>query len=76
MTDNALLWSYAFYIVCFETLVLGGTGYAVFVLHESGWWFALAVIVSGACFKPHHWKSIVTGEKPHDLVRASENPTP
>ncbi|WP_187273279.1 hypothetical protein [Methylobacterium sp. WL19] len=25
-------------------LILGGTGYAVFVLGASGWWFVLAVL--------------------------------
>lgn len=47
--------TYLIYIIAFEGLVLGGTGYAVFVLGESGWWFLLALIVSGAAYKPQTW---------------------
>ena len=47
--------TYLIYILVFETLVFGGTGYAVFVLGHSGWWFLLAVIVGGAAYKPQTW---------------------
>ena len=47
--------TYLIYIIAFEGLVLGGTGYAVFVLGKSGWWFLLALIVSGAAYEPQTW---------------------
>lgn len=50
--------SYVVYILAFETLVLAGCGYAVFVQGHSGWWFLLAVIVSGAAYPPERWSSL------------------
>lgn len=47
--------AYLIYILLYESLVIGGCGYAVFVLGHSGWWFALAVLFSGAAYKPSHW---------------------
>lgn len=47
--------TYLIYIIAFETLVLGGTGYAVFMLGFSGWWFVLAVVVSGTAYSPSKW---------------------
>jgi hypothetical protein len=47
--------TYLIYIVLFEALVLGGTGYAVFVLGHSGWWFVLAAVLSGSAYKPSTW---------------------
>ena len=47
--------TYLIYILAFETLVLGGIGYAVFVLDHSGWWFLLAILLSGAAYKPQTW---------------------
>lgn len=50
---NAL--TYLIYILAFETLVLGGCGYAVFVLGHSGWWFLPAVLLSGCAYGPGKW---------------------
>jgi hypothetical protein len=47
--------TYLIYIVLYEGLVLGGTGYAVFVLGASGWWFVLAVMLSAAAYSPAKW---------------------
>ena len=47
--------TYLIYIIVFETLIWGGTGYAVFFLGRSGWWFLLALIVSSAAYSPYHW---------------------
>jgi len=47
--------TYLIYIVLFEVLIFGGTGYAVFVLEESGWWFVLAVFISCLAYKPSSW---------------------
>jgi hypothetical protein len=47
--------TYLIYIVLFEGLVWGGTGYAVFALDQSGWWFLLALLVSGSAYRPQTW---------------------
>jgi hypothetical protein len=48
-------WTYLIYILVFETLVLGGTGYAVFVLGHSGWWWLLAILIGGMAYSPRKW---------------------
>lgn len=50
--------TYLIYILLFEGLVLGGTGYAVFVLGYSGWWFALAALFSSAAYPPAKWSEL------------------
>ena len=47
--------TYLIYIVLFEGMVLGGTGYAVFVAGFSGWWFLLAIYVSAHAYSPAKW---------------------
>lgn len=47
--------TYLIYIVFWCSLVFGGTGYAVFVLGHSGWWFLLAVILGGSGYHPTQW---------------------
>lgn len=47
--------TYLLYILLWETAVLGGVWYAVFILNRSGWWFLLAVLLSGAAYKPKDW---------------------
>lgn len=47
--------TYLIYILVYEGLVLGGTGYAVFVLGHSGWWFLLALPLSAAAYSPAKW---------------------
>jgi hypothetical protein len=50
--------SFLIYTILFETLVLGGCGYVVFHLHESGWWFILAVLCSILQIKPEGWSKL------------------
>lgn len=50
--------TYLVYITLYEVLTLGGCGYAVFALGASGWWFVLAVILSGAAYSPEKWASL------------------
>ena len=52
---NSAYWTYLIYILVFETLVLGGTGYAVFVLDHSGWWFLLAILIGSMAYSPRKW---------------------
>lgn len=47
--------TYLIYVILWESLVVGGTGYAVFVLDYSGWWFLLAAIFSGSAIQPKDW---------------------
>ena len=47
--------TYLIYILAWESMVLGGAYYAVFILNRSGWWFLLAVLLSGAAYKPQNW---------------------
>ena len=47
--------TYLIYIVFWETLVIGGCGYAVFVLGFTGWWFVLAVILGSVAYSPLKW---------------------
>ena len=47
--------TYLIYIIFWEGLIFGGTGYAVFVLDRSGWWFALAIIIACSAYSPLRW---------------------
>jgi hypothetical protein len=47
--------TYLVYIILYQSLVLGGTGYAVFVLGHSEWWFVFAAFLSGAAYSPAKW---------------------
>lgn len=47
--------TYLIYIIFWVSLIIGGTGYAVFVLGHSGWWFVLAVILGSASYSPITW---------------------
>lgn len=53
--------TYLIYCIFWGTLIMGGCGYAVFVLDYSGWWFLLAVVLSGSGFKPYRWYELCTG---------------
>lgn len=50
---------YLIYTLVYETLVLGGTGYAVFVLGHSGWWFLLAALFSCGQYSPAKFYGII-----------------
>jgi len=47
--------TYLVYILAFEAIVLGGAGYIVFGLGRSPWWMLLALMVSGAAYRPAQW---------------------
>jgi len=74
--------SYLVYIIFFETLVLGGCGVAVFGYGASGWWFLLAVLLSGAAYSPERWSSLWDTEiaerfrlqKKEEKAKANEQP--
>lgn len=52
VSDKFRLTMFVLYSLLFEALVWGIFGYAVFILHHSGWWMALAVFISSAQFRP------------------------
>lgn len=52
--------TYLIYIILWEGMIFGGTGYAVFVLGNSGWWMLAALFVGGAAYSPSKW---IYGEK-------------
>jgi hypothetical protein len=47
--------TYLIYIIFWEGLIFGGTGYAVFHLGHSGWWMLAAVIIGGCAYSPLKW---------------------
>ena len=47
--------TYLIYVVFFESLIWGGSGYAVFFLGASAWWFLLAFVVSCCTYSPARW---------------------
>jgi hypothetical protein len=47
--------TYLIYIVLWEGMIFGGTGYAVFVLEHSGWWFLLAMVIGSLAYSPLKW---------------------
>lgn len=47
--------TYLVYIILWEILIIGGSGYAVFVLGASGWWFVLSVPLSCCAYSPMKW---------------------
>lgn len=47
--------TYLIYILFWEAMIFGGTGYVVFWLGHSGWWFALATVIGGMAYSPLKW---------------------
>jgi len=52
--------TYLIYILTWEAATIGGCAYVVFWLGHSGWWFLLAVLLSGMAYKPAHWRALTT----------------
>lgn len=50
--------TYLLYIIFWESLTLGGCAYCVFWRKASGWWFVLAVLLSGAAYSPEKWAAL------------------
>ncbi len=57
--------TYLLYCILVWGICIVGTGYAVFVLDFSGWWFVLGITLGGCGYSPWKWHSIFTG-KVHD----------
>ena len=51
--------TYLIYIIFWESLIFGGTGYIVFGLGYSGWWLLAAVFLGGFCV---YKKGVENGE--------------
>lgn len=64
--------TFLIYTILWQGLTLGGCGYAVFVRGYSGWWFVLAMFLSGNQYGPENWAKLW-----RPLVGApKENPSP
>jgi len=64
MTAFWLTTTYLIYTIIWDCGIVAGTSYIVFWLGHSGWWFVPAMVICGSCYKPWHWKAILTGEAP------------
>ena len=47
--------TYLIYTIFWGATIFGGTGYAVFVLGHSGWWFAVAIMIGCMAYSPMKW---------------------
>jgi hypothetical protein len=47
--------TYLIYIILWEGLIFGGTGYVVFWRGQSGWWFLAAFFIGCCAYKPTQW---------------------
>lgn len=47
--------AYLIYIILWEGMIFGGTGYAVFVLGHSGWWMLAATVIGSMAYSPLQW---------------------
>lgn len=56
--NNLILVTYLIYIIFWFTLVVGGTGYATFVLDHSAWWWILALLLCETAYTPTSWKRL------------------
>lgn len=56
-----IAWSYCAYVIFWESFIFGGTGYAVFLLKASGWWFFAAICISSCNWRPERWHSLLDG---------------
>jgi hypothetical protein len=55
--------TYLFYIVFWEFLCIGGCGYIVFVLGNSGLWFILAFVLSVSAYRPESWNKLINSNQ-------------
>ncbi len=55
--------TYLIYSIVNVIVVIGGCGYAVFVLGHSGWWFLGAIVLCGCGYSPWRWHCIFTGKE-------------
>jgi hypothetical protein len=50
--------TYLIYIIFFLSMTIGGTGYVVFVMGNSPWWFVLGFIFSLGYTRPAEWEML------------------
>ena len=50
--QKVALWAFAFYSVCYQALIWGLFGWAVFLNGNSGWWIVLAIMISESQYAP------------------------
>ncbi len=69
--DAFVALTYLIYIVIWESMIFGGFGYVVFGLGHSGWWMLLAIMLSGAAYRPYMWRELLTGKRGGDNEQQS-----
>lgn len=60
--QTAAIITFALYSVAYEAIIWGIFGWAVFARGHSGWWVAVALMLSGSQLKPRHF-GIIEGTK-------------
>jgi hypothetical protein len=58
MKETAIAITYLIYVILWDGMIFAGCGYAVFWLHESGWWFLAACFVGGCAYQPDKWADL------------------
>lgn len=79
MSNNIPAWvgvTYLIYCMTMIIVLMGGAGYAVFVLGHSGWWIAAAALLCGLGYRPGRWAEIITGDTGFHRVDMVEDPNP
>jgi hypothetical protein len=59
VSSRFIVITYLIYIIIWQAMVLGGLGYVVFGLGESGWWMLLAVFLSASAYSPEDWRHLL-----------------
>ncbi|RJO66931.1 MAG: hypothetical protein C4523_10575 [Myxococcales bacterium] len=54
--------TYLIYCAMILIVLIGGSGYAVFVLGHSGWWILAAFGIACCSYRPGRWAELVTGD--------------
>lgn len=55
--------TYLIYIIFFLSMTIGGTGYVVFVMGKSPWWFVLSFLFSLGYTRPAEWETLTKSRK-------------
>ena len=53
--------TFLIYTLLYESLIIGGFGYIVFILGYSGWWWVLAALFSNGQYRPSEWYCLLNG---------------
>ena len=54
--------TYLLYIAIWDGGIIAGCTYLVFWMNQSGWWYALAIIICGSAYPPERWGKLMDGK--------------